>query len=84
MLLTPSEVLRDLQLDLTQLDAWKLSWTRLPRDPYLRDGGRYRARNRGLNNIYGCANATRKSDRSGAAGLACWIPALPEIPFHRP
>ncbi|MDB4976743.1 MAG: hypothetical protein JWN48_5084 [Myxococcaceae bacterium] len=43
-LLTPAEVSRDLALDLTQLDLWKQTWAHLPRDPYLRDGGRYRAR----------------------------------------
>ncbi|MDB4985777.1 MAG: hypothetical protein JWN04_955 [Myxococcaceae bacterium] len=46
-LLTPSEMLRDLSLDFAALDDWKQSWQRLPRDPYLRDGGRYRARRHG-------------------------------------
>lgn len=43
-LLSASELSVDLQLSLPALDAWKESWERLPRDPYLRDGGRYRAR----------------------------------------
>jgi hypothetical protein len=33
-----------LQLDVPGLDALRESWERLPRDTYLRDGGRYRAR----------------------------------------
>jgi hypothetical protein len=33
-----------LQLDLEALESLRESWERLPRDQYLRDGGRYRAR----------------------------------------
>ncbi len=33
-----------LELDLAALDALRDSWERLPRDPYLRDGGHYRSR----------------------------------------
>ncbi len=33
-----------LQLDVPGLEALRASWERLPRDAYLRDGGRYRAR----------------------------------------
>ena len=33
-----------LELDLAVLDALRDSWERLPRDPYLRDGGHYRSR----------------------------------------
>jgi len=43
-LLSPVELSVALALPLTQLDPWQSSWARLPRDPYLRDGGHYRAR----------------------------------------
>jgi len=33
-----------LELDVAALDGLRESWERLPRDPYLRDGGHYRAR----------------------------------------
>ena len=36
--------LATLQLDVPGLEALRESWERLPRDTYLRDGGRYRAR----------------------------------------
>jgi len=36
--------LASLQLDVPRLEALRGSWERLPRDGYLRDGGRYRAR----------------------------------------
>lgn len=36
--------LASLQLDVPGLEALRASWERLPRDTYLRDGGRYRAR----------------------------------------
>src|SRR5579864_8804255 len=36
--------LATLQLDVPGLEALRGSWQRLPRDGYLRDGGRYRAR----------------------------------------
>jgi hypothetical protein len=36
--------LATLQLDVPGLEALRESWERLPRDAYLRDGGRYRAR----------------------------------------
>jgi hypothetical protein len=43
-LLSP-EQLRDLVgVPLAALDAWRTAWQRLPRDPYLRDGGHYRSR----------------------------------------
>jgi hypothetical protein len=44
VLLTPTELARDIGVPLAELDAWRPSWDSLPRDPYLRDGGRYRAR----------------------------------------
>jgi hypothetical protein len=44
IVLPPSVLSHDLGLSLSELSAWKDSWERLPRDPYLRDGGRYRAR----------------------------------------
>lgn len=47
VLLTPSMLQDELSLSLSELEAWRASWERLPRDPYLRDGGRYRARRHG-------------------------------------
>jgi hypothetical protein len=44
ILLSPAQLSRELALDLTRLSPFRASWERLPRDPYLRDGGRYRAR----------------------------------------
>jgi hypothetical protein len=43
-LLPPEPARAGLDLDLDGLDALAGSWERLPRDPYLRDGGHYRAR----------------------------------------
>jgi hypothetical protein len=42
--LAPAEVTAELRVDLGQLDALKEYWSALPRDEYLRDGGRYRSR----------------------------------------
>ena len=42
--LKPAAARAALELDVAQLDGLRASWERLPRDPYLRDGGRYRAR----------------------------------------
>jgi len=42
--LLPEAASAALALPLARLDAFKDSWERLPRDAYLRDGGRYRAR----------------------------------------
>ena len=38
--LSPAEAAAALQLDLAGLEALRASWQRLPRDSYLRDGGR--------------------------------------------
>jgi hypothetical protein len=46
-LILPDQVARALSVDLVALDALKASWERLPRDTYLRDGGRYRFRRHG-------------------------------------
>jgi hypothetical protein len=46
-LLEPAAAHAALGLDLAALDGLRESWERLPRDPYLRDGGRYRARRHG-------------------------------------
>ncbi len=43
-LLQPAAASAGLDLDLGALDRLAASWERLPRDPYLRDGGHYRAR----------------------------------------
>lgn len=43
-LLTPQALARELQLDLAALEPLRRTWTNLPRDAYLRDGGRYRSR----------------------------------------
>lgn len=43
-LLTPADVQTQLDLAVDQLDALRTSWSRLPRDIYLRDGGNYRHR----------------------------------------
>lgn len=43
-LLTPEQFVRELDLDLTELDPLRKTWANLPRDAYLRDGGRYRSR----------------------------------------
>ncbi|GAC1452259.1 MAG: 2OG-Fe dioxygenase family protein [Steroidobacteraceae bacterium] len=42
--LSPAQARAALQLDLPGLEALRDSWEHLPRDTYLRDGGRYRAR----------------------------------------
>ena len=43
-LLTPEEFAHELQLDLAQLDSLRQTWSDLPKDAYLRDGGNYRSR----------------------------------------
>jgi len=43
-LLPPAAAAATLHLDLAALERLRESWQRLPRDEYLRDGGRYRAR----------------------------------------
>jgi len=43
-LLEPTRLGDELGLSLAALDPWRASWEQLPRDPYLRDGGHYRAR----------------------------------------
>jgi len=45
--LEPAAVQAALALDVAALDGLRESWERLPRDPYLRDGGQYRARRHG-------------------------------------
>lgn len=47
VLLEAQALARGLALDLSELERWQRTWERLPRDPYLRDGGRYRARRHG-------------------------------------
>ena len=42
--LEPAAAHAALELDVPALDGLRESWERLPRDPYLRDGGHYRAR----------------------------------------
>jgi hypothetical protein len=42
--LSPSDTATLLDIDLSQLNALRDSWAGLPRDTYLRDGGKYRAR----------------------------------------
>ncbi len=42
--LSAAEAAALLGIDLASLDALRDTWTRLPRDAYLRDGGRYRSR----------------------------------------
>lgn len=43
-LLTPAELARELQVDLATLEPLRATWDDLPKDAYLRDGGRYRSR----------------------------------------
>lgn len=43
-LLQPAQFAAEHQLDVAALDALRLSWNMLPRDAWLRDGGRYRFR----------------------------------------
>jgi hypothetical protein len=43
-LLEPGQLAHTLGLSLVELEPWRASWDALPRDPYLRDGGHYRAR----------------------------------------
>jgi hypothetical protein len=45
--LEPAGAHAALELDVAGLDRLSESWERLPRDPYLRDGGHYRARRHG-------------------------------------
>src|SRR3989442_14178485 len=42
--LPAADAVAELHVDVEQLDALRDTWTRLPRDAYLRDGGRYRSR----------------------------------------
>jgi hypothetical protein len=42
--LSPTDTATLLHVDLTQLNALRESWAALPRDTYLRDGGKYRSR----------------------------------------
>lgn len=44
VLLQPDELAAECRVDLDQLGRLAPSWKQLPRDAYLRDGGRYRAR----------------------------------------
>jgi hypothetical protein len=44
VVLEPATAHAALALDVAALDGLRESWERLPRDPYLRDGGQYRAR----------------------------------------
>lgn len=43
-LLAPGELALDLAIDLAQLEPLRATWENLPKDAYLRDGGRYRSR----------------------------------------
>jgi hypothetical protein len=43
-LLTPAQLACEVSVDLAQLNALRDSWTDLPKDAYLRDGGSYRSR----------------------------------------
>ena len=45
--LEPAAARAALELDVAALEGLRESWERLPRDPYLRDGGHYRARRHG-------------------------------------
>ena len=42
--LSPADTAATFQVDLAQLDMLRDAWGRLPRDTYLRDGGKYRSR----------------------------------------
>ncbi len=42
--LSPEDLSKQVSLSLAQLNAFKSYWNDLPRDPYLKDGGRYRFR----------------------------------------
>src|SRR3984957_11860418 len=42
--LAPAETAAVFQVDLAQLNTLRDAWARLPRDTYLRDGGKYRSR----------------------------------------
>jgi hypothetical protein len=42
--LSPADTAAVLHVDLAQLDSLRDAWARLPRDTYLRDGGKYRSR----------------------------------------
>jgi hypothetical protein len=44
VLLSPPQLTQTLHLDLGGLDALRSSWSELPKDGYLRDGGNYRSR----------------------------------------
>ncbi|HLT30186.1 MAG TPA: 2OG-Fe dioxygenase family protein [Myxococcaceae bacterium] len=45
--LNPRELSRLVEVELTELEAWKPLWEELPRDPHLKDLGSYRARRHG-------------------------------------
>lgn len=42
--LSPAETATNFHVDLAQLNSLRDAWARLPRDTYLRDGGKYRSR----------------------------------------
>ncbi|MEY4113256.1 MAG: hypothetical protein RL082_1763, partial [Pseudomonadota bacterium] len=44
VVLSPDNLAKQVSLSLDQLNTFKSYWNHLPRDPYLKDGGRYRYR----------------------------------------
>jgi len=67
-LLQPAAAAATLQLDLASLERLRASWERLPRDAYLRDGGRYRSRR------HSCFVYTAAAGLEAVAPRAHWQP----------
>lgn len=69
--LAPTEVARLFHVDLAQLNDLRDSWSRLPRDTYLRDGGKYRSRR------HSCFVQSFSADVATAAGPLTAVPRRP-------
>src|ERR1700722_11543089 len=59
--LSPADTAANFHVDLAQLNSLRDAWARLPRDTYLRDGGKYRSRR------HSCFVQTFSSDATLAA-----------------
>src|SRR6056297_3409869 len=65
-LLDPAGVCRWAEIAPAQLDELAAYWERLPPDPHLRDGGRYRRRRHGCCMIEGAASNPSPTGRTGS------------------
>lgn len=70
-LLTPADIQSKLDLAIARLDDMRSSWSHLPRDSYLRDGGKYRHRRHSCF-TYDTAAGTARGD--AASGILAQVP----------